>query len=214
MYFVTCCFSLSGASHENYQALWFDRCEDRITGEQVHIYKGGYWEAKDRGKWEGCPDIFWPRIDFKVPWKDWSINGPLPKKEGLPPPPPFSLHGCLPPVTLCSKRSPGWSLLSSPDQEQVFSCYFGPLFLESACCCHTSEEAAMRRFVLLWQGSSWAQWDQNELDSASKSTEDHSLSLSVQVCSDLERKRFFTNNAPVRIMSSTCCHPQQCMLWY
>uniref|UniRef100_A0A8C4E7S2 Oxysterol-binding protein n=1 Tax=Dicentrarchus labrax TaxID=13489 RepID=A0A8C4E7S2_DICLA len=46
------------APHENYQALWFERCEDRITGEQVHIYKGGYWEAKDRGSWEGCPDIF------------------------------------------------------------------------------------------------------------------------------------------------------------
>lgn len=49
---------LSGASHENYQALWFERSEDRITGEMVHIYKGGYWEAKERGKWEGCPDIF------------------------------------------------------------------------------------------------------------------------------------------------------------
>lgn len=48
----------SGASHENYQALWFERVEDRITGEQVHIYKGGYWEMKDRGNWEGCPDIF------------------------------------------------------------------------------------------------------------------------------------------------------------
>uniref|UniRef100_A0A671WJ18 Oxysterol-binding protein n=1 Tax=Sparus aurata TaxID=8175 RepID=A0A671WJ18_SPAAU len=46
------------APHENYQALWFERCEDRITGEQVHIYKGGYWEAKDRGSFEGCPDIF------------------------------------------------------------------------------------------------------------------------------------------------------------
>uniref|UniRef100_A0A8C4GK96 Oxysterol-binding protein n=1 Tax=Dicentrarchus labrax TaxID=13489 RepID=A0A8C4GK96_DICLA len=50
--------SLKSAPHENYQALWFERCEDRITGEQVHIYKGGYWEAKDRGSWEGCPDIF------------------------------------------------------------------------------------------------------------------------------------------------------------
>uniref|UniRef100_A0A671WC21 Oxysterol-binding protein n=1 Tax=Sparus aurata TaxID=8175 RepID=A0A671WC21_SPAAU len=48
----------SSAPHENYQALWFERCEDRITGEQVHIYKGGYWEAKDRGSFEGCPDIF------------------------------------------------------------------------------------------------------------------------------------------------------------
>uniref|UniRef100_A0AAQ5Z2I5 Oxysterol-binding protein n=1 Tax=Amphiprion ocellaris TaxID=80972 RepID=A0AAQ5Z2I5_AMPOC len=46
------------ALHDNYQALWFDRCVDQITGEQVHIYKGGYWEEKECGSWEGCPDIF------------------------------------------------------------------------------------------------------------------------------------------------------------
>uniref|UniRef100_A0A4W6E8V6 Oxysterol binding protein n=1 Tax=Lates calcarifer TaxID=8187 RepID=A0A4W6E8V6_LATCA len=50
--------SEEGAPHDNYQALWFERCEDRITGEPVHIYKGGYWEAKERGSWDGCPDIF------------------------------------------------------------------------------------------------------------------------------------------------------------
>uniref|UniRef100_A0AAQ5ZMG0 Oxysterol-binding protein n=1 Tax=Amphiprion ocellaris TaxID=80972 RepID=A0AAQ5ZMG0_AMPOC len=50
--------SLKTALHDNYQALWFDRCVDQITGEQVHIYKGGYWEEKECGSWEGCPDIF------------------------------------------------------------------------------------------------------------------------------------------------------------
>uniref|UniRef100_A0A7N8XLQ7 Oxysterol-binding protein n=1 Tax=Mastacembelus armatus TaxID=205130 RepID=A0A7N8XLQ7_9TELE len=50
--------SLKSAPHDNYQALWFERREDPITGEQVHIYRGGYWEAKDRGSWEGCPNIF------------------------------------------------------------------------------------------------------------------------------------------------------------
>uniref|UniRef100_A0A8C3A8U3 Oxysterol-binding protein n=1 Tax=Cyclopterus lumpus TaxID=8103 RepID=A0A8C3A8U3_CYCLU len=48
----------ASAPHDSYQALWFERCEDQITGEQIHIYKGGYWEAKDCGSWEGCPDIF------------------------------------------------------------------------------------------------------------------------------------------------------------
>uniref|UniRef100_A0A7N9AZP6 Oxysterol-binding protein n=1 Tax=Mastacembelus armatus TaxID=205130 RepID=A0A7N9AZP6_9TELE len=48
----------ASAPHDNYQALWFERREDPITGEQVHIYRGGYWEAKDRGSWEGCPNIF------------------------------------------------------------------------------------------------------------------------------------------------------------
>uniref|UniRef100_A0A3Q2XH68 Oxysterol binding protein n=1 Tax=Hippocampus comes TaxID=109280 RepID=A0A3Q2XH68_HIPCM len=50
--------SMKSAPHDLYKALWFERCQDRITGEQVHIYKGGYWEAKERGHWEGCPDIF------------------------------------------------------------------------------------------------------------------------------------------------------------
>uniref|UniRef100_A0A8C5GPQ6 Oxysterol-binding protein n=1 Tax=Gouania willdenowi TaxID=441366 RepID=A0A8C5GPQ6_GOUWI len=50
--------SEDGAHHDSHQAIWFERCEDRITGEHIHIYKGGYWEAKDRGSWEGCPDIF------------------------------------------------------------------------------------------------------------------------------------------------------------
>ncbi|XP_034019908.1 oxysterol-binding protein 1-like isoform X3 [Thalassophryne amazonica] len=50
--------SEEAAPHDNYRALWFERCEDRITGEQVHIYNGGYWEAKERSSWEACPDIF------------------------------------------------------------------------------------------------------------------------------------------------------------
>uniref|UniRef100_A0AAQ4NPT7 Oxysterol-binding protein n=1 Tax=Gasterosteus aculeatus aculeatus TaxID=481459 RepID=A0AAQ4NPT7_GASAC len=46
------------APHDSHKALWFERSEDPITGEQIHIYKGGYWEAKDRGSWEECPEIF------------------------------------------------------------------------------------------------------------------------------------------------------------
>ncbi|KAK0149439.1 Oxysterol-binding protein 1 [Merluccius polli] len=48
----------TGAPHDSHKALWFERCEDPITGEPVHIYKGGYWEAKEQGSWEGCGDIF------------------------------------------------------------------------------------------------------------------------------------------------------------
>ncbi|XP_038165066.1 oxysterol-binding protein 1-like isoform X2 [Cyprinodon tularosa] len=50
--------SEEGAPHDTHKALWFESCEDQITGERVHIYKGGYWEAKELGAWEGCPDIF------------------------------------------------------------------------------------------------------------------------------------------------------------
>lgn len=49
---------LSGAPHDDYRARWFELCEDQVTGEQVHIYKGGYWEAKELGSWAGCQDIY------------------------------------------------------------------------------------------------------------------------------------------------------------
>lgn len=49
----------SGAHQENYQALWFDKIDDPVSGETLHVYKGGYWEAKDGGGgWDMCPDIF------------------------------------------------------------------------------------------------------------------------------------------------------------
>ncbi|KAJ8416481.1 hypothetical protein AAFF_G00357690 [Aldrovandia affinis] len=43
---------------DNYKALWFERNEDPVTGESMHIYKGGYWETKDQGNWDVCPSIF------------------------------------------------------------------------------------------------------------------------------------------------------------
>ncbi|XP_051558620.1 oxysterol-binding protein 1-like isoform X7 [Myxocyprinus asiaticus] len=50
--------SLSSAHQDNYQAMWFERHVDPVTGEPTHIYKGGYWETKDQGNWDCCPDIF------------------------------------------------------------------------------------------------------------------------------------------------------------
>ncbi|XP_062373793.1 oxysterol-binding protein 1 isoform X1 [Sardina pilchardus] len=49
---------LKSVHQDNYEALWFDHYDDPLTGEQTHLYKGGYWEAKDEGSWENCPDIF------------------------------------------------------------------------------------------------------------------------------------------------------------
>ncbi|XP_076848387.1 oxysterol-binding protein 1 isoform X3 [Brachyhypopomus gauderio] len=43
---------------DNYKSMWFERQEDPMTGEPTHIYKGGYWEAKEQGHWDDCPDIF------------------------------------------------------------------------------------------------------------------------------------------------------------
>uniref|UniRef100_A0A3B4B5F2 Oxysterol-binding protein n=1 Tax=Periophthalmus magnuspinnatus TaxID=409849 RepID=A0A3B4B5F2_9GOBI len=43
---------------DNYQALWFEKITDPVSGETLHIYKGGYWETKEQGSWDMCPDIF------------------------------------------------------------------------------------------------------------------------------------------------------------
>ncbi|KAG5280611.1 hypothetical protein AALO_G00062070 [Alosa alosa] len=47
-----------GREYEGYQPLWFHKRTDPITAETDFIYKGGYWEAKDRHDWSMCPNIF------------------------------------------------------------------------------------------------------------------------------------------------------------
>uniref|UniRef100_A0A8C9XC87 Oxysterol-binding protein n=1 Tax=Sander lucioperca TaxID=283035 RepID=A0A8C9XC87_SANLU len=48
----------SSPEEDNYQAMWFEKLDDPVSGETLHVYKGGYWEAKDQGSWDVCPDIF------------------------------------------------------------------------------------------------------------------------------------------------------------
>ncbi|XP_012376223.2 oxysterol-binding protein 2 isoform X2 [Dasypus novemcinctus] len=38
--------------------LWFEKRLDPLTGEMACVYKGGYWEAKDKQDWHMCPNIF------------------------------------------------------------------------------------------------------------------------------------------------------------
>uniref|UniRef100_A0A3Q1JL87 Oxysterol-binding protein n=1 Tax=Anabas testudineus TaxID=64144 RepID=A0A3Q1JL87_ANATE len=47
-----------GREYEGYQPLWFHQRRDSVTGETNYVYKGGYWEAKERQDWGMCPDIF------------------------------------------------------------------------------------------------------------------------------------------------------------
>uniref|UniRef100_A0AAR2L8D4 Oxysterol-binding protein n=1 Tax=Pygocentrus nattereri TaxID=42514 RepID=A0AAR2L8D4_PYGNA len=47
-----------GREYEGYQPLWFHQRMDPLTGETSFVYKGGYWEAKERRDWSMCPDIF------------------------------------------------------------------------------------------------------------------------------------------------------------
>lgn len=41
-----------------YMPLWFEKRLDPLTGETACMYKGGYWEAKERQDWHMCPNIF------------------------------------------------------------------------------------------------------------------------------------------------------------
>ncbi|XP_030671976.1 oxysterol-binding protein 2 isoform X7 [Nomascus leucogenys] len=41
-----------------YTPLWFEKRLDPLTGEMACVYKGGYWEAKEKQDWHMCPNIF------------------------------------------------------------------------------------------------------------------------------------------------------------
>ncbi|XP_054852239.1 oxysterol-binding protein 2 isoform X2 [Eublepharis macularius] len=47
-----------GKDYEGYIPLWFERKVDPATGELICVYKGGYWEAKEKQDWSMCPSIF------------------------------------------------------------------------------------------------------------------------------------------------------------
>ncbi|XP_061465691.1 oxysterol-binding protein 1 isoform X1 [Rhineura floridana] len=47
-----------GTPYDPYKALWFERKKDPDTKEVAHIYRGGYWESKEKQDWSMCPDIF------------------------------------------------------------------------------------------------------------------------------------------------------------
>ncbi|XP_032075178.1 oxysterol-binding protein 1 [Thamnophis elegans] len=47
-----------GTPYDPYKALWFERKKDPDTKEVSHVYRGGYWESKEKQDWNVCPDIF------------------------------------------------------------------------------------------------------------------------------------------------------------
>ncbi|KAM8827520.1 oxysterol-binding protein 2 [Spinachia spinachia] len=47
-----------GKDIECYRPLWFEKRADETTGESTYVYRGGYWEAKERQDWSQCPEIF------------------------------------------------------------------------------------------------------------------------------------------------------------
>uniref|UniRef100_A0A3Q2XTN8 Oxysterol-binding protein n=1 Tax=Hippocampus comes TaxID=109280 RepID=A0A3Q2XTN8_HIPCM len=47
-----------GQEVEVYQPMWFEKRTDETTRESSYVYRGGYWEAKERQDWSMCPEIF------------------------------------------------------------------------------------------------------------------------------------------------------------
>ncbi|XP_063082003.1 oxysterol-binding protein 2 isoform X3 [Cavia porcellus] len=43
---------------DGYAPLWFEKRLDPLTRETAYVYKGGYWEAKEKQDWHMCPNIF------------------------------------------------------------------------------------------------------------------------------------------------------------
>lgn len=50
-----------GIPYKPYEPLWFEKVKDEDSegfDHYLHVYKGNYWEAKRKGDWLQCPNIF------------------------------------------------------------------------------------------------------------------------------------------------------------
>ncbi|XP_014670942.1 PREDICTED: oxysterol-binding protein 1-like [Priapulus caudatus] len=50
--------SAEGKPFQPYEPVWFRKERDPYTGNLIHMYKGIYWECKEKQDWRACPDIF------------------------------------------------------------------------------------------------------------------------------------------------------------
>ncbi|KAK9916859.1 hypothetical protein WJX75_008061 [Coccomyxa subellipsoidea] len=48
------------AAGEPWQPRWFKKVPGGLRGFEKYMYKGGYWEARESGNWEGVRDIYDP----------------------------------------------------------------------------------------------------------------------------------------------------------
>jgi len=49
-------FQARTLQEKGWQPRWFRKGK----GKDTYEYIGGYWEAREKGRWDGCPDIFGP----------------------------------------------------------------------------------------------------------------------------------------------------------
>lgn len=47
-----------GRPYEAYKPVWFEQKKDEESDVITHVYKGNYWECKEKQNWSNCPDIF------------------------------------------------------------------------------------------------------------------------------------------------------------
>ncbi|XP_052713314.1 oxysterol-binding protein 1-like isoform X1 [Crassostrea angulata] len=50
--------SKRGETIKGYQPIWFEMKTDPVTGSPIHVYKGKYWDCKEKSDWSSCPPIF------------------------------------------------------------------------------------------------------------------------------------------------------------
>lgn len=48
----------AGKMHEGYLPTWFENTKDELSDLDIYVYKGGYWEAKEKNDWSSCPAIY------------------------------------------------------------------------------------------------------------------------------------------------------------
>lgn len=46
------------AKNEVHKTAWFNESKDDITGETIYMFKGGYWEAREKNGFKECLDLF------------------------------------------------------------------------------------------------------------------------------------------------------------
>ena len=48
----------AGKVYEEYTPTWFENTRDDFSDSEIFVYKGGYWEAKEKKDWNVCPVIY------------------------------------------------------------------------------------------------------------------------------------------------------------
>lgn len=47
-----------GRPYPPYEPIWFSKRKEDDSDSIAHVYKGTYWQAKEKKDWAACPDIF------------------------------------------------------------------------------------------------------------------------------------------------------------